>query len=253
MPLFLKVLACEIMVRELGFVAAHSRNTLDIEFLPLGYHENPKEGRARLQERIDAVPPNRYDAILLGYGLCNLMLVGLTARHTPLVIPRAHDCITLFLGSKERYQEEFSRCPGTYYYTAGWLEYQQRTQRTAKQVSGFTYEELVARYGEDNAEFLWEFFNQWETRYERGVWIEFPFTSHLPLREKVKQICQERGWRFEVLPGDLLLLQQWVDGEWDEKRFLFVRPNERVVAAYNGQIIAAVPCTIAEISVERER
>ncbi len=244
MALFLKVLACEIMVREVGYVVAHSRNVLDVEFLPLGYHENPRESKQRLQERIDAVPPNRYDAILLGYGLCNLLLSGIAARHTPLVIPRAHDCITLFLGSKERYKEEFERCPGTYYYTAGWLEYQRRTRRAAKQIAGLSYEELVARYGEDNAEFLWEFFSQWERHYERGVWIEFPFTAHLPLREQVCQICQERGWRFEVLPGDLTLLQKWVDGDWDEENFLVVKPGEMVRASYDDAILTAVPCSL---------
>jgi len=38
------------------------------------------------------------------------------------VVPRAHDCITLLLGSKERYAKLFGERPGTYWYSAGWLE-----------------------------------------------------------------------------------------------------------------------------------
>jgi hypothetical protein len=37
------------------------------------------------------------------YGLCNLALTSLRARAVPVVVPRAHDCITLYLGSRQRY------------------------------------------------------------------------------------------------------------------------------------------------------
>jgi hypothetical protein len=39
-----------------------------------------------------------------------------------MIIPKAHDCITLFLGSKERYRTYFDAHPGTYWYTPGWVE-----------------------------------------------------------------------------------------------------------------------------------
>ena len=40
----------------------------------------------------------RKPLILLGYGLCGNGLDGLSARHTRLVLPRAHDCIGLLMG-----------------------------------------------------------------------------------------------------------------------------------------------------------
>ena len=128
--MFYKVIACEIAFRELCYAAAQSRNLIDLEFLTQGYHDIPGTGRAEIQKRIDAVPAGKYDAILLGYGLCSTILTGLTTAHTPLVIPRAHDCITFFLGSKERYQECFNAKPGTYYYTSGWLECAKRRGST---------------------------------------------------------------------------------------------------------------------------
>ncbi len=93
----------------------------DLEFLTQGYHDIPATGRVEIQKLIDAVPAGKYDAILLGYGLCSNILTGVTCSHTRLVIPRAHDCITFFLGSKERYQRCFGERPGTYYFTSGWL------------------------------------------------------------------------------------------------------------------------------------
>ncbi len=96
--MFYKVIACEIAFRELCYAAAQSRNLIDFEFLTQGYHDIPATGRTEIQKRIDAVPAGRYEAIVLGYGLCSNILTGLTTAHTPLVIPRAHDCITFFLG-----------------------------------------------------------------------------------------------------------------------------------------------------------
>src|SRR5690349_2498943 len=120
--MFLKLIGCEIAMREVQFAASRSPNLIDVEFLTQGYHDNPRTGQAEIQKRINAVPAAKYDAILLSYGLCSSILTGLTTSHTKLVIPRAHDCITLFLGSKERYQKCFSESPGTYYFTSGWLE-----------------------------------------------------------------------------------------------------------------------------------
>ena len=57
--------------------------------------------------------------------MCGTATVGLTARHAPLVLPRAHDCITLYLGSRQRYNEEFMRHPGTYWYSVDYMERQE--------------------------------------------------------------------------------------------------------------------------------
>ncbi len=250
---FLKVLACEVASREIGFAAAQALNMVDAEFLPVGHHDEPKKGHADLQTRVDAVPQGKYDAILVGYGICNLILEGLRASHTPLVIPRAHDCITLFLGSKERYQQVFNTCPGTYYFTAGWLDFPERkarakgtpepTDEVASQASPFSlgksYAELVAKYGEENARYLIEVTDRWTQTYQRGMLIDFPFHQRLALREKVSELCRRHGWKFDEMPGDLGLLQRWLDGQWESNDFLIVQPGEVVYAAYNDHVIEA--------------
>ena len=57
------------------------------------------------QEQIDAATGKGYDAIVLVYGLCNNGIVGLVARDTRVVMARAHDCITLLMGDRQRYLE----------------------------------------------------------------------------------------------------------------------------------------------------
>jgi hypothetical protein len=257
--LSLKVIACEVAQREICLAAAQGPNLVDLEFLPVGYHDDPKQGHQELQGRIDRLPAGQFDAILIGYGICNLILNGLTARHTRLIVPRAHDCITLFLGSKERYAEIFGACPGTYYFTAGWLEFAQRKalqkggvaalrqaiEDLGDQASPFglskTFAELVAKYGEDNARYLIQVTEQWAKNYSRGMLINFDFDGPLALREKVSSICQKRGWRFEELSGDLALLRRWLAGEWNSADFLEVPPEHSVHPVYNENVIEARP------------
>lgn len=251
--MLLKVIACEIAFREICHLAARSPNLLDTEFLTQGYHDIPKTGCVEIQKRIDAVPAGRFDAILLGYGLCSNILVNLTARHTPLVIPRAHDCITFFLGSKERYQQLFSQRPGTYYYTSGWLECMHRRgdhgavwggaslPASAGAAIKDTYAKWVEKYGEEEARYLMDEMKRWTDGYTHGVLINFDFARDLPLRPQVEQICGERGWQFDELPGDLGLLQRWIDGPWSDTEFLVVKPGEKVAPSFDPQIIRSEP------------
>lgn len=251
----LKIIACEVACREIGWAVAHSSSVADLEFLPVGNHDEPKKGHIDLQSRIDAVPAGRYDAILVGYGICNQILNGLRARHTPLIVPRAHDCLTFFLGSKERYQTVFNENTGTYFFTAGWLEFPHRRARAqglaspsedmAAQIPaislGRSFAELVEKYGEDNARYLASLTAQWTQSYQQGALIRFDFDQAMNLQEQVAEICRRNGWKMKELVGDGGLLQRWLDGPWNEAEFLTV-PREHVVQPSNDErIIRAEP------------
>ena len=247
--LLLKVIACEIAFRELSYAAARSKNLLDLEFLTQGYHDIPNSGRQELQKRIDAVPKGKYQAILLGYGLCSSILPGLAARHTQLVIPRAHDCITFFLGSKARYSEMFEAEPGTYYYTSGWLECAKRRGEKAPLWGGAslpasanaslkaTHQQWVEKYGQEQADYLLKEMSRWTEAYQSGTLVTFDFLKHLHLEDQVRPICAERGWQYQETEGSLSLFQRLLDGDWAENDFLVVQPGQKIVATFDEKVI----------------
>ncbi len=105
----LKLISCEVFQPEFMQAVKQRKSDLSVEFLPFGLHEKPDELRKELQARIDAVADGVYAAILIGYCLCSRAVVGIKARNTSLVLPKAHDCITVLLGSRQRYDEEFAR------------------------------------------------------------------------------------------------------------------------------------------------
>ena len=81
-------LTCEVLARPIYLCAARSPHVVDVELYRKGLHNTPTELRARLQARIDAVCyEEKYNAIVLGYGLCGQATAGLVACGVPLVIP----------------------------------------------------------------------------------------------------------------------------------------------------------------------
>jgi Protein of unknown function (DUF1638) len=244
----LMLISCEIFYREICASLAKSINQVDVDFLPKGLHDvGPKNMMPRIQEVIDRVDADRYEAILLGYGLCNNGIAGLTASALPIVIPRAHDCITLFLGDRERYQQYFNIHPGTYFMTTGWLE-RGDDNGELKQLSiqrqmgmDLSYEELVARYGEDNAQYLYDTLCKPLHNYNQFTFIEMGVEPDDRFERQARAEADKRGCAFEKVVGSLLLFRKLVDGEWDERDFLVLRPGNRVTVRLNEGIIAAEP------------
>jgi hypothetical protein len=240
----LKLISCEIFYREFSAAVARSSNTIDAEFLTKGLHDIGSDVmQERLQSAIDRVDCSQYEAILLGYGLCNNGIAGLAAPSIPMVAPRAHDCISLFLGSKERYLDYFNSHPGVYFMTTGWIERgggtSELSQLALGQKLGMTqnYQDLVAKYGEDNAQFLWAQLGDLTRHYGQFTFIETGLEPDSRFEDYTREKAKSQGWKYEKVTGDLGLVQRLVDGIWDEKEFLIVPPGKRIAAHYDGGII----------------
>ena len=159
-------------------------------------------------------------------------------------LPRAHDCITLFLGSKERYLNYFQENAGVYFQTTGWIERGQVNGELSQLSVGKklktqqSFEELVERYGEDNGRYLWEELGNPEKHYRKMTFIEMGIEPDGSFEKRAKEKAEARNWEFEKLRGDLGMFQRLVDGIWDNSEFLIVPPGERVTARYDNGIIA---------------
>lgn len=240
-----KLIACEIFFREFCATVARSSNKIDLEFLPKGLHDIGQEKMsAQLKQAIERVDESQYDAILLGYGLCNNGIVGLKANTIPLVVPRAHDCITLFLGNKDRYDDYFHSHVGTYYITSGWIERGNSfdgalSPQSIQSVQGLqqSYEALVEKYGEENAQYLYGQLYDLTKHYKQMTYIEMGVEPDNRFEEKTQSEAKKRNWIYEKIQGNLSLFQRLLDGDWDDRDFLVVPPGSQISADYSDDII----------------
>ena len=238
------LIGCSVLVRELSDAIVHSAHTVDALYLPAGLHDKgAKPMRQRIQQAIDEADSSHYDAVLLGYGLCGNGLVDLRSRGTQLIVPRAHDCITLLMGSRIRYRSYFDANAGVYFRSAGWVE---RAAEMEEQLCslGFSASEsvLVAKYGEDAGHYLYEELTRYRRNYRKLTYIRTECDDGTNFIAQARAEAAEKGWAFEEMDGDNSLFRRLLSGDWNED-YLIVPPGHRVLSSYNEEILAAAPCS----------
>jgi hypothetical protein len=241
----LKVIACDVLRREISYLASRSPCYVDVSFLSQGLHVTPDKLRVLLGEEIEKA--NRgfpyaqfsekvyYDYIILAYGLCDNSIVGLSSSGAPLVIPRAHDCITLLLGSKDRYNELFNGSPRTYWYSRGWIEcsIQPGEDRYKK-----TRESYAEKFGDENADYLMEMEQGWFKSYERAFFIDWEELGNSEYyRAYTKECAEYLKWKYDEAQGSMLLMEKLLSGIFDEEEAQIVAPGMLVAASFDDNII----------------
>ncbi len=243
----IKLLGCGVFEPELEALIPDSPHDIDFEPLEAGLHETPNKLRNRVQEAIDLAGAEGFDAVALAYGLCGRGTAGLIARGVTLVIPRVHDCLTLFLGSREEYRRQFREHPGTYYITPGWFTRKMGMDQTGRPRS-WTHEvrdharfdEFVERYGEAEAEEIVRFLGSWKRNYTRVAVIDTGCGEIDGCVQLADRIAENLGWQRECLAGDTQMLADLVRGAWDTERFVVIEPGQRSEASGDDQVLVAV-------------
>lgn len=238
------LIACAVLYRECYYCASLSKNTVDIQIIEQGLHDiGEKKMSAKLQEIIDGIDHEKYDAILLGYGLCNMGVRGLNSK-IKIVIPRAHDCITLLIGSKEKYKKYFDNNPGTFYRSPGWIEKSKSNllnpESTTVLMGMSDYKGYVEKYGEENARYIIEKLGGGLKNYSKLTYIDTGIVNPLLYEKEQKKKAKEEGWEFEIIEGSLDLLLNLVNGKWNEEDFLVVNPGETIEPSYDLSVIKKV-------------
>jgi len=222
------------MQKEAYFCAARSKNVIDIVLMEQGLHNEPNKLRSEVQKALDRtcdIQERPYDASLLGYGLCSNGIVGLSAK-IPVVVPRGHDCITLLLGSKEKYQEYFDSHRGVYWFSPGWIE---TNTQPGKERYEHTLKEYIQKYGEDNARYLMEMEQNWMKEYKWATYIDWSLANSEEDKKYTKRCAEFLGWNYDELKGNPGLIQRLVDGDWNEDEFLVLRHGEKIGENLTGK------------------
>lgn len=226
------LLICDVLLDEVNALLAE----LGLEARPrvefaMGLHDTPERLREALQGGIERLEAEGCGRIVLVFGLCSNSILGLRARQAELVLVRAHDCITLYLGSRERYAQVQRAEPGTYWFSPGWCKGQrvpgpghfERMQR-----------EFTARFDDpEDVEYLLEMEKEKYRHYQCAAFTHLGCGDVDGCRAATQESAAALGMRFEEVAGDDRLLRALLAGPWvDDARFLVVPAGK--TAGYSG-------------------
>lgn len=237
----LKLICCEVFYQEVCMALLESEHTVFPVFTPKMSHMYPDHMRELLQKEIDNTDPSAFDDILLGFGLCGNATAGLIARDIPLVIPRAHDCCTLFLGSKDGFIKQFGHRPSCQWTSGGYMggdeDYLRNSGMHHFLGLDLTWQQLVEKYGEENADYLRETLTPKGISDEQVVFIQTQPYERFNFQQRVREDALKSGRRFELLQGDMRLIRMLVKGAWPQDEFLIVSPGCTIEGVYDQQMI----------------
>ena len=233
------VIACGVIEPEVRHFVNGAMHIMELVFLPQGLHDDPARMQRELQAAIDRAEANpRVGAIVLVYGLCSRGIENLRHDRCPLVIARAHDCVTLFLGDKDRYTAYQQANPGTYWFNPGWIRGgaspgPDREARLRK--------EYAEKFGADDVDYLIETDRESLAHYKRAAYVGLGLGDPSLEADYTRTCAACLGWGFDRVPGDPALLKALLFCDWDEKRFLTVPPRHVIRLTADADIIRAEP------------
>ena len=211
-----KIIACATVIEEMLPLLPPD---IPYEVLDFGLHRVPEQLKAALQEAVDHAGEEA-ESVVLGYGLCAMAVVGLKANNCTLVVPRVDDCIAIFLGSRDAYQEQARQAPGTYYLTKGWIEVNDTLLDE--------YERLLERYDEARAKRMMRLMLK---HYRRLVYIDTGLRDQEKYQAYAQRVAAEFDLKFEEIKGSNELVRRMIFGPWDEERFVVKAPGETITYA----------------------
>ena len=230
------LIACDVFASEIERLRDPDRPApAPVVLLEMGLHDHPDRLRRELQSAVDTLSAAPgVETILLAYGLCGRGLDGVRASRVPLVLPRAHDCISILLGGIPAHQAALREEPGTYFYSPGWI----RGRRVPGPDRETHLRELYSARHPDDPEMvedLVEIDRELFAHHRRAAYVDV--TDDSAAESYCRDCARCLGWEFHRLKGDPSFLRALLNGPWDAARFVLVPPGRAI-----GVDSAGAPC-----------
>lgn len=216
------LIACEVFRPELERLLGVDSDRFDVTYVEQGLHETPDSLRQKVQEEVERLEALGAQRILLAYGLCGRGLSGVTPKTSVLILPQAHDCIPVLLGTTQTQANECALGGSTYWLSPGWLKYPQSLFFRNREER---YQDYKERYGDESAAYLIEMESLWLKNYTNVCLIHWAgWKNDAALLEESKAIARDAELPFRMLPGKPDILQALLEGG-EDSRFLHIHPG----------------------------
>ncbi|MCD8197586.1 MAG: DUF1638 domain-containing protein [Lachnospiraceae bacterium] len=210
------IVACAVMEKELQYIFSEEGLDYPIVWIESALHDVPKKLHARLEEELEKLQAER---VILTFGLCGNSVIGLRADSREYILPKADDCITMLLGSRERRRKLNSEL-AAYYLMEGWL----RGPKTPMQ----ELQRVRERYGEKLGQEIIEVMYQ---NYRSLCLLDTGLSDLEQLKGECQPVAEITGTEVCVETGTLDWLRRLILGPWDSENFIVKHPGEEITEA----------------------
>jgi hypothetical protein len=207
------ILACETLRPELELVMTARMMDIPVFYVESGKHVFPDKLRESIQEKLDEIPED-FATVLFVFGFCGNAMVGVRSGAHTLVLPKAADCIPIFIGSQDERNAYGAR---RYFFTEGYLESE---SNVAADHSG-----LVEKYGEENARMITQ---EMLKHYENISVIDTGAFDTARVASALEELSEITGIPIDILPGNLRIIEMLLSGDWPESEFFVFAPGSEV-------------------------
>ncbi len=211
----LLALTCEVLARSVYLCAARSPHVVDVRLNRRGLHDDPPNLRAILQGEIDGIGAP-YDAVALAYGLCGGATAGLRAAAVrsssrgPTTASRSSSGRATATRRARGPPWHLLVCPGLPRADGRRERIRGRGGRVGRRRAGDPRGVRgEVRRGQRRVPDGGP--GAWRSHYDRAAFVEMGVADPrgaAAVEERARDDAARRGWAFEKLAGELLLVKR---------------------------------------------
>lgn len=202
------IIVCENLKDEVALLCKKITENYNIKSMPQiiymdsKYHNTPEKLNLKLQEIIDE--NKEYETISLLYGQCGSAVLGLKSDYSKLILPKVSDCISLYLGGDEK-RKNLKKSERTYFFTKRYIEN-----------DNSLYNEIIKmkeKYGDKKA------IKMYKMMMDNYEYIRIINTNAYDVEDimaKIQSLCEELDLSYEIVDGDLSIMEKALLGVVDE-------------------------------------
>lgn len=202
------IIVCENLKDEVTLLCKKITENYNIKSMPQiiymdsKYHNTPEKLNLKLQEIIDE--NKEYETITLLYGQCGSAVLGLKSDYSKLILPKVSDCISLYLGGDEK-RKNLKKSERTYFFTKRYIEN-----------DNSLYNEIIKmkeKYGDKKA------IKMYKMMMDNYEYIRIINTNAYDVEDimaKIQSLCEELDLSYEIVEGDLSIMEKALLGVVDE-------------------------------------
>ena len=203
------IIACENLKDEITLLCKEITENYNIKYMPYiiyidsKYHNTPDKLNLKLQEIIDK--NNEFKTIILLYGQCGNAILGLKSEYSKLAFPKVSDCISLYLGGDEK-RKNLKKSERTYFFTKRYIEN-----------DNSLYNEIIKmkeKYGDKKAIKIYKMMMD---NYKYIRIINTNAYNIDDIIDKIEFLCCELDLSYEIVDGDLSIMEKALLGVLDER------------------------------------